>query len=216
MLSTSVLTAASTDGAAYVPGDRPARRHGETSRLEQGGELVELAAHEVGGEQRNRVRSDETRGELDERLEGRLPVECTGNDDGHGSDIAHDARHLADRRRAIGQEHQRHLAQDDVERAVGERERCGVGLPPFDVGTDPAGDGEHRLVEVDADDAGSRPGQVSCGAGDDAGTAGDVEHAAARCHPAGLAQRRRPLGEEVGHERRLVALGGGERDLERL
>ena len=55
----------------------------------------------------------------------------------------------------------------------------------LDVGPDAAGNGQHRLVEVDADDGAVGATQVGGGAGDDPGAAGHVEDAA------GLRRRRR-------------------------
>ena len=63
------------------------------------------------------------------------------------------------------------------------REGGGVAVVELDVGTDAAGDGQHRLVEVDPDDRAARCDAVGRGAGDDARAAGHVEH--------GLARRRR-------------------------
>ena len=75
----------------------------------------------------------------------------------------------------VGEEHQRHLAQRHVEGAVGERQRGGVALPPVDVRAHASGDGEHRLVEIDADDRSVGADEVGGGAGDDPRPARDVE-----------------------------------------
>ena len=76
---------------------------------------------------------------------------------------------------AVGEEHQRHLAQHGVELLIGERERGDVAVAELDVGTDAAGDRQHRLVEVDTHDRAARSTRGR-GAGDDPGAAGDVEH----------------------------------------
>ena len=127
-----------------------------------------------------------------------------------------DPRHLAECPRAVGEEHQGHLAEHGVERPIGEWQSHRVALPPLDVGSNAAGDGEHRLVEIETDDRAWRTDEVGGGTGDDARTTGDVEHVVTLGHSGDLAQDRRPLGEEAGNERRLVAFGGLDRDLERL
>ena len=57
------------------------------------------------------------------------------------------------------------------------------------LGADAAGDGEHRLVQVDADDRAVGRDPVGGGAGDDAGAAGDVEHTAGRAPTPAASQR---------------------------
>jgi hypothetical protein len=107
------------------------------------------------------------------------------------------------------------LAQNGVEGAVVEREGRCVALAPVDVGSYVTGNGQHGFVEIDADHVG-RPDTVGCGAGDDPGTAGHVEDPPVSADTGGVAQDRRPLGEERRHERRLVGLGRFDRDLEGL
>ncbi len=90
--------------------------------------------------------------------------------------------------------------------AIGQRQGGDVALTPLDVATDPARHGEHRLVEVHADNMG-RPGTLGRDASDNASPAGDVEDLLAGADAGGVTQDRRPLGEEGRHERRLVGFG---------
>ena len=191
------------------------RRHLQSCLVEQADELVEVAAGEVGAEQRTGLGSCVAGGHLDERSVRRLLVEVAGHEHGDRAAGGGDPAHLPDRSVSVGEEHEGHLAHDGVEGAVGEREGGNVTLAPVDVGTHASGHGEHGLVEVDADDVG-RPDEVGGGAGDDPRPACDIQHPLAGDDAGGLAQGRCPLGEEGGHECGLVGLGGLDGDLERL
>ena len=71
--------------------------------------------------------------------------------DGESSLRAQHPPHLTQRRHPVCEEHQGELADDGVERAVGEGQRLGGGLDPLDPGGLASGDGEHAGVEVEAD-----------------------------------------------------------------
>ena len=124
---------------------------------EQRRQLTEVTAHEVGGEQRHRLWPGDAGAELDERFERGLRFEGARDDHRDCAVLSGDSRHLAESGRAVGEEHQRHLAQHRVERPVGERERGHVTLSPSDVGASVGGNSEHRLVEIDPDDRAARP-----------------------------------------------------------
>ena len=202
VLSTSVRTAASTDGAAYVPvTERPAVTV-SPAEATSCGELVEVSAHEVGAEQGRRVGTGDARRQLDERLERRLLVERAGHEHGDGAAVAHHARHLVQGETSIDEEHQRHLAQRHVEGAVGERQRGRVALPPVDVRPHASGDGEHRLVEIEADDRSAGADEVGSGAGDDPRPARDVEDRLPRRHAGDARRGSAPTGRRSSARRR--------------
>jgi len=158
----------------------------------------------------------ELRRHLDEGAVGRLVLQRGGHAERDHAARADDPGHLPQGRRRVGEEHQRHLAQHHVEGAVGERQGGDVASPPLQVRPDPAGDGEHGLVEVHAHHA-PVPGEpVGDGAGDDAGAAGGVEDRLSGVDAGQVGQERRPLGEERRHEPGLVQLGRPGGDLERL
>ena len=105
----------------------------------------------------------------------------------------------------VGQVVDEERAERDVERAVIERQRFGVGAHEVDVGVAAARFGEHALGEVDAGDAraarGRRGGQRSR-------AAADVEHAHPGTDRGGVEQR---LDRERGRARhqRVVRAGAG-------
>ncbi len=87
------------------------------------------------------------------------------------------ATHLGDSGGAVLDEHQTHLAQDDVERLVGERQRGGVADVPVDM----RAGGRLRHVDhvgryVERRNASVRSNLVGGKTCDYAGAAGDVEH----------------------------------------
>ncbi len=84
--------------------------------------------------------------------------------------------HLAQRSGAVRHEHERHLAEHDVEGLLVERERARVALAPVEVGPDAAGNRQHGLVQVETGDGTGGGDEVGSGPGDDAGAAPDVEH----------------------------------------
>ena len=184
--------------------------------LHQRGELVEVPAQKIGAEQRPGLVAGVADGEVEEPGEGVMMFQCARHEYRNGAAEGGGSGHLPHRGGAVGEEHQRHLREHRVEGFVWERQPCRVGLTELDVGSDPAGNGEHRVVQVHAHGTAGRSDSVGGGAGDDPGSEGDVEHAGARCHAGSLAQHRRPLGEEGRDKCRLVELGGLASDLEGL
>ena len=117
--------------------------------------------------------------DLHERPVGGLGVQPGRDDHGHRTAGPGHPAHLGEGALSLGKEHERHLADDGVEALVGEWQIGHVALAPLDVGPDPAGDGQHRLVEVDPGDRSAGGHLFDGGAGHDAGAAGHVEQAAA-------------------------------------
>ena len=97
-----------------------------------------------------------------------------------------DARELARGTLGVAEVMEREVADDGVERAVGERERLRVAVPEFDVRIPIARERDHRVGDIDADRRRSAGGRL-CGRV--AGTAGDVEHAIPRSDACRVEQR---------------------------
>jgi len=128
----------------------------------------------------------------DERVtrggERRVRVEVRPAPDSDPAARAERTPHLAHGAPTVGEELQAVMAGDDVEPAVIDREVLRVAL---DVGDRRgavldglgAGDREHRRPHVDAGDQTLAPGAARGPAGDDPGSAGDVENAGARVDP---------------------------------
>jgi hypothetical protein len=154
--------------------------------------------------------------QIEERRERDLPFELAWDQQADGAPLPHDPAHLPQRPDSIGDEHERHLAEHDIEGLVLERQRAGIALTPREVRPDAAGDRQHGLVQIEAGDGAGRGDEVGGGARDDAGTAPDVEHRVPCGDACRGAQDRCPLGKEGRDELRFVALGGLDRDLERL
>ena len=134
----------------------------------------------------------------------------------NGAAACDDPAHLADGPDPIGKEHERHLAQRDVELIVRNWQRGHIAPAEVDVGSDPASDSQHRLVEVDTDDSAVGTDDLGGSSGNDARSARDVEHGVARADPGELEQPRRPLSEQRRDEGGLVGLRGLDWDLEGL
>ena len=124
-----------------------------------------------------------------------------------------DPPHLAQSRGGVGEEHERELADDGIERAVGERQVQRIAAAPIDRRLQPPRHGEHVVVEIEA---GHRPGGTDAGeraAREDAGAACDVQDPVARPDLRDLGHDGRPLGEQGGNEVSLVGDGGIVRQL---
>ena len=89
-----------------------------------------------------------------------------------------------------------------------------VARAEVDVGATRRATVEHCLVDVYADDSASGSDERDGGPRNDARPAGDVEDGLSRPRAGCLEEARRPLGEHPRNERRLVAFGGFDRDLE--
>lgn len=154
--------------------------------------------------------------DLEERLVAGLRLQAVPHLDRDGAAVGGDAGHLAQGRGPVGEEHQRGLAEHHVERTGVEGERGGVAPAPLDVGTQPPGNRQHALVEVEPDDAAPPAHAVGGLPGHHAGAAADVQHGLAGRHPGRLDQMRCPLPEDRRDEPRLVDLRRRQRELERL
>src|SRR4029453_548511 len=86
----------------------------------------------------------------------------------------------------------------------------------LDVGAEPAGHGQHALVEVQADHPAPAAHPVGGRPGHHRGAAGHVEHGLARGDPGRLRPVGRPLAEDRGDEPGLVHLRRLDRELEGL
>jgi hypothetical protein len=122
-----------------------------------------------------------------------------------------DPAHLAQRGGPVGEELQALLAEDDLERAVGEGQVGGVAGPPVDRRADLRRGRprhlEHALVAVQAGDGAAGLHQRGGAARHDAGAAGHVEHPLARSRRRQLDQLRGPRREQGRHQVALVVLG---------
>jgi len=145
-----------------------------------------------------------------------LGLEQVPDLDGHGPAGGGHPGHLAQGADPVGEEHQPRLAEHGVERPVLERQVGRVGLVPLDAGAQPPGHGQHALVEVGAGDPAAAAHPVGGRPCHHPGAAGHVEHGLAGRDRGRLDQVGRPLGEDGGHEPRLVGLGRLDRELERL
>ena len=118
--------------------------------------------------------------------------------------------------RPIREEHHCHLAEHRVELAIANGSWATSPWRHSMSGRTRARHGQHRLVEIDADDATIRSDDVRRRARHDAGAARDVQHRITRLHGRDLGESWRPLGEERRDELRLVELSRLDGDLERL
>ena len=67
------------------------------------------------------------------------------------------------------------MAGDRIEGGVLEGEGLSIALAPVELGPDPAGDGEHRIVEIETGDTALRTHEIRALACHDTGSAGDIE-----------------------------------------
>ena len=100
--------------------------------------------------------------------------------DGEASPRRERAPHLAEGGRAVGEVHERELADHDVETRVGEGKRGRIAGSPRHLRLGSRGDGQHPLIEIEADDLTVRPDPPQGLAGEYAGPAADVEDLVAR------------------------------------
>ena len=112
-----------------------------------------------------------------------------------------DPRHLSGRGLGVGQVVDEEGAERDVERAVRERQRFGVGADELDRRMPPPRLGEHPLGEIDAGHPRAARGR---GRGERAEPAADVEHAHPRpdVAPRRAAARSRPRSRAPSARRR--------------
>jgi hypothetical protein len=123
------------------------------------------------------------------------------------------ARHLGGDRDPVLHEHQAHLAQDDVDGCIWDRQRRRIRDAPLDPGTVRCGDILRDVDHVGRDvDAGHRAvGTDSLGgqATDQTGATCDIEHAFTRLQVGHPKQFVRHRGGDGRHEVALIVLGGG-------
>jgi hypothetical protein len=125
----------------------------EACRFEETGQPVEIAQRPIRADQLHRVLPSVAGDSVVEGLEPGLGV--AARPDLHRDRPAwlHDPRHLTERPRRLRKEHQRSLAEHDVERLVVEGQSGGVSLDPIDVRPEMPGDDEHGLVQIETDDS---------------------------------------------------------------
>ena len=101
-----------------------AGRDGETGRLHQRRQFVEAAADEVAAHQRQCFGAGVAGGDVEERRERDLSFELARDEQANRASLLGDSAHLAQRGGAVRDEHERHLAEHDVEGLLVERERA--------------------------------------------------------------------------------------------
>ena len=121
-------------------------------------------------------------------------------------DVAAGRKHageLAQRSLGAAEMEQEEVRDDGIEGRVLERERLGIAAAEHEVGMQPAGERDHRLGDVHADDRGAPGGGVD---GHVARPRRDVEHPRAGADPGGVQQRRHDPARDRAEE--LVVAGG--------
>ncbi len=113
-----------------------------------------------------------------------------GRGDDHPTGRREHPPHLGDGAGPVLHEHQSHLAQDDVDRAIGEGQRCRIRDAPVDRvrGANRFRDVDHVGSDIDADDRSRGTDALGGQPRDQARPARDVEDSFARLQVGGLKQ----------------------------
>ena len=125
-----------------------------------------------------------------------------------GPRVADDAAHLFECASWVREEHQGRLAEHGVEGVVREGQVARVTTPPVELGTEAAGDGQHRLVDVDPHHPAAGCDPVGRLPRHNAGPACDIKDRMAYPDAGLLDDQRRPFRKQGWHEPALIGLGG--------
>lgn len=178
----------------------------QTCLLDEAAQLTEVTAGPVGVQQARTVLPGVFAHDVDEQPVRGLVLDGGGHDQPDAAAVAGHPCHLGHGTGTVREEHQRHLAQHDVERLAGERQRERVRAMPLELRPHPAGHGQHRLIEIHSDDAlGSDV--VRGDACHDPGAAGHVENGLTGADARHADQQRRRLADLRVRQGRFAEAG---------